>query len=209
MKHLLLSITFFLAFSIHAQEAEESQKARHSFNLSGGLFTQNGDAEYRGWTSSLGYQVHFPNRFVFGLYGAMDRSFFMSVESGNPDAEEWRKLKAFSGGMQLGIHLIRKKHFDFSLLILPHFNIQEIENKRHYIESDTYEMYNSKMTYIFTPIFFHRLQAFYKFNPSHGLGLAVDLNFDLESDGLFSLFDSYYLFVGRLMLTYRITIPNK
>lgn len=208
MKHFLLSISLLFTLSIHAQEVNKALKAKHSFYLSGGLFGQNGTTDiYTGFSSSLVYQIYFPNRFIFGIEFLTDQSFFR--EKGSKFSPTISRFSGISPGIQLGVHIIRKKHFDFSMLLDAHFNYQEYFIEIHETDSDVYEVLKRKTGFIFVPILSYRAEFYYKINQLHGIGLLTDVNVDMEWDGFEDLLNTELIIIGRVMLSYRFTLPSK
>jgi hypothetical protein len=207
MKHYLLIFLLLFTISINSQEGEKTRKANHSFSLSGGVFGQTGTRDYHGLSYSISYQAYYPNRFIFGLQFLRDEAKYKSL---NPDKDPYdkRKMLGYSGGFQLGLHAIRRKRFDLSVLVVPHFNTQRYITK-YYSELDNkFKTSKQEITYLFVPIIAYRVESFYKFNPSHGLGLTTDVNLEFEWNGIGDLLAVDIFVVGRLMLTYRVTILN-
>lgn len=208
MKHFLLISTFLISFSVFTQEVETKSKVNHAFSLSAGMFAQGGTQDYLGTTYSFSYQAYFPNRFIFGLQFIRDVSQYKELNPGYAFPTSI-KVNGISGGVHLGLHAVKRKNIDLNVFIVPHFNSQEYF-KRYYNESENkYEISKSKTEYLFVPIIAYRVEAFYKFNPTHSLGLTGDVNLEFEWDGLFDLLSADIFAVGRLMLTYRITLPNR
>src|SRR5690554_6970293 len=87
--------------------------------------------------------------------------------------------------MQLGVNDLRKKHFDLSVLIVPHVNLQKYIVKKHTLHNNETELLKYKSRYLFVPFAAWRFDFYYKFNQLHSIGLATDFNFDIELYDLF------------------------
>lgn len=210
MKHALLISAILFIFSLHAQEIPTAPKAKHSFYLGGGGFAESeGNWNYSGWSSVIGYQIYFPNRFIFGIEYLMEQSAFGDSYESGENFTSWRRMKTQSGRIHIGIHIARKKHFDFSIMLVPNINYQEYIIKEYDKEKDEYAIYKRHTTYLFVPLLAYRFEFFYKFNQQHAIGLTADLEADMEWDGFGDLFSADFLALGRAMLYYRFTIPRR
>lgn len=208
MKHFLLFSVFLITFSICSQEIDSTFKARHSFYLSGGGHREVLDNYIHGWSAAFGYQVYFPNRFVFGIEVLTDQSSYKRATPFNPHESRELRYSGISGRINLGFHIVRRKRFDFTLFVVPHFYHSKVITKTHFQKTDEYRITEKNLTYIFTPILAQRFEFYYKPNPSHGIGLIADLNFETESKIIGKGINAHVLTMIRLMLSYRITIPQ-
>lgn len=210
MKHTILISAILFILSIHAQEIQTIPKVKHSFYLGGGGFGETvGNRSYSGWSTAIGYQIYFPNRFILGIEYIMERSKLKDSYGSNEEFTYWRGMNAQSASLHLGIHIARKEHFDFSIILVPHLNYQEYLTKQYDIEKDEYSIDKRHTAFLFIPLLAYRFEFFYKFNQQHAIGLTADINADLEWDGLGDLFSADFLVLGRAMLYYRFTIPNR
>lgn len=212
MKCFLLSIALIVTFPFFAQKSEEKQRSKHSFYLAAGIFGQTNifdlsqpSYDYSGITSSLVYQISFPKRFVLGAELLSDQSFFKKEHSWDPNVSNIGRLSGISLGVQLGVNVLRKKHFDLSVLIVPHVNLQKYIVKKHTLHNNETELLKYKSRYLFVPFAAWRFDFYYKFNQLHSIGLATDFNFDIE---LYDLFGNVLLGVARAMFSYRFTLPS-
>jgi len=220
MKYTFWIITLFFSFAVAAQEPLTDEltdsksaidhKAKHSFIFSGGMFVQNtaqkSNNDYYGWSASGAYQIYFPSRFVLGFEYLIDRSTLKKgIAIGSSNAKYKNKIKAYSIGVHLGFQFLRTEHFDFSLLLIPHYNFQKNLRKTYFNDEDGYVNTEYNEAWVFTPILFHRLEFYYKLDRMNGFGLSLDGNIDIEWR---EFWGSKTLLLGRLMLSYRLTIPN-
>ena len=203
MKHTLLITTILFVFSIHAQELPKARKIQNSFYLAGGGFSQSSYRKYSGWSSAIGYQVYFPNRFIFGIEYLMEQSAFKEMNGSAIDNTFQRRVKAQSGTVHLGVQIFRKEHFDLSAMITPGLNYQKYITKSYDEEIGEYTFREHVNGYILLPLLAYRLEFFYKFNQLHSIGFTLDGGVGTEDlmSGLLGL--------GRGMFHYRFTIPNR
>ncbi|HLV41381.1 MAG TPA: hypothetical protein VKY37_03820 [Brumimicrobium sp.] len=208
MKHNLLSLLLLISVCSSAQEIEVKESARHSFYLIGGVFSDITGNERPGFSSALGYQIYFPNRFVFGVEVLTDQTVYKHNKSSYSNEESWARYSGVSGRINLGYHLVKRKHFDFSLIVVPHFNHGRFITRKSTEEEEGYKTSSKNFFYLAVPLIAQRFELYYKINPTHALGLNVDINLDVESKTFSNIFKGGAFFIGRLMLSYRVIIPG-
>jgi hypothetical protein len=209
MKHFLLSLLLFIPLGILSQEVGEKEKTRHSLQLMGGMFFDALGYEYPGYSASLGYEIYFPNRFVFGVEVLTDQSPFVKYSSDLSSKDRWRRAGRLSGRINLGYHIIKRKHFDFSIMVSPHIDHRMQIIKTRDKETNQYLTITDNATFLFTPLIANRFEFFYKFNPRHAIGLNMDLNLDFETNVFTDILAAKAVFIGRLMLSYRVSLSGK
>ncbi|WP_299204218.1 hypothetical protein [Brumimicrobium sp.] len=207
MKHLLLLLSLVFVNSFFSQKVLQVKDA---FSLSGGMYMQKGLHNSKGASVSVGYQAQFPNRFVFGVNLITDRTPYIRTNNAVGKVENWHKLEAVTGGVQLGVHIVRREKVDLSFMITPHINYQEMTFENRNTETGDVFSHTEYTTLIFTPLVAYRLQAFYKFNSSHSIGIFADVNNELDFtlNGFFDLISPSRIFVGRVLFAYRYTLPE-
>ena len=208
MKHFLLAFTLLLTVYVSSQEIEPEEKARHSLYLMGGVFSDITGNERPGFSSAFGYQIYFPNRFVFGVEVLTDQTLYEHYNSSYSNEERWERYSGLSGRINLGFHVVKRKHFDFSIFVVPHIYNGQFITKKYTKENDQYSTSSRNVIFFPIPFIAQRFELYYKINPTHALGLNVDLNLDVDSKTFTNIFSGNAFFIGRLMLSYRITLPN-
>lgn len=206
MKKNLLIFSFFMVFALFSQEVENKSKVNHAFSLSGGayLLSELGDNFRNGLAYSFSYQAYFPNRFIFGIYLLTDQGKYKAYVNNNiEEFPDLRKVIGKSAGIQLGVHIVKRERFNFSILTLPHFNSVEYFKKYYHEPEKRYKEQKYSEFLLFVPIAAWRFEFLYKFNQTHGLGLTADTHIDMIPLEL----DANLL--GRIMLSYRFMFPNK
>ncbi|PWH86542.1 hypothetical protein [Brumimicrobium oceani] len=207
MRQFFLLLFFFIVYFSYGQHPPITPKPEHSFSLAGGVFAQTGTKDYAGVSSSLTYQVLFPNRYIFGLEFKTDQSFFKSFYSSNPNKTLWSRVEGYSGTIQIGVNLLRRKKLDFAMFVIPHFNYQKYINKVHIKDIDEYQFSHRSETYFFLPLLLFRAELYYRQSELHGFGLVADVSTDFEADGLGDVLGAGIFAIGRFMLSYRYTLP--
>lgn len=209
MRYNLLLITILFVLQLNGQEIQTTPKVKHSFYMGGGIFGEGGNGDYSGWSTAIGYKMYFPNRFILGVEYTMEQSRLKASQGTDENITYRRGLKAQSVSIHLGIHFLRKEHFDFSLIIIPHINHQQYTIEKYNIEKDEHTIDKPQSLFLFMPIIAYRIEFFYKFNQQHAIGLTADLLAEMSMDGFGDILGAEFQVVGRALLHYRFTIPRR
>ena len=209
MRYALFFTAILLIFSVHAQEKQTTPKVKHSFYLGGGIFGQASNHNYSGWSTAIGYQIYFPNRFILGVEYTMEQSKLKASQGTDEKFTYRRGVKAQSASLHLGVHIVRREHFDFSIIVIPHINYQEYKTEKYNIENDEYTIDESHSLFLSMPIFAYRTELFYKFNQQHAIGLTLELLAEMSMDSFGDILGTEFQVLGRALLHYRFTIPSR
>ena len=196
-----------LIYNPEGNKSAKIYKIKHSFMLSGGMFIQeqSKDRRYYGGSASFAYQIYFPSRFVLGFEYLLDRSVQIDGIASGSGNSYTGYIKSYSVLAHIGFQFVRSKHFDFSVLVMPHFNSQKKYRTTFFKDENKYYKSEYGEAFVFTPLLFHRFEFYYKLNKMNAFGLTLDGNLDLEWEDFLG---GYHLFLGRCLLSYRFTIPN-
>lgn len=216
---LFLLQTLIFGFYYYSQEIRniDKPKAQHSIIGSGGFYIHLGDdTDVKenggvGWATELGYQVRFPNKFVFGLGLLTDQSLKKPLEGTTKNIEGTQKYSGLLLNVDLGVHAINTEKIDLMLFITPHYYFWRTKVNSH--DSDKNITTNTTSTigyYAFVPLLSYSIELMYKFTPSHAVGLTLNAHVSKDAHEFVDLFNIFfgaeYQVAFRGLLTYRFTI---